>query len=152
MKTLVIFDSTWGNTEKIARVIGGTVSGEVKIIRVGEVNIAELKNFDLIFFGSPTLGGRPTENMQNLLNDISENAIKSVRFASFDTRLTSRWVSIFGYTAAKINENLKNKGAKPVAPPEGFFVKSREGPLKDGELERAVSWVKSISTTFASQA
>jgi hypothetical protein len=31
-----------------------------------------------------------------------------------------------------------------VAPPEGFIVKGREGPLKDGELERAAGWAKGI--------
>ena len=27
-----------------------------------------------------------------------------------------------------------------VVPPEGFFIKDKEGPLKDGELERATAW------------
>ncbi|NLJ60740.1 MAG: flavodoxin family protein [Firmicutes bacterium] len=27
---------------------------------------------------------------------------------------------------------------------EGFFVKGSEGPLKDNELERASTWVKSV--------
>lgn len=26
--------------------------------------------------------------------------------------------------------------------PEGFFVKESEGPLKEGELERAADWIK----------
>jgi hypothetical protein len=37
------------------------------------------------------------------------------------------------------------KGGRPVIPPEGFFVTGEQGPLKDGELARAVTWNKNIS-------
>jgi hypothetical protein len=30
-------------------------------------------------------------------------------------------------------------------PGEGFFVNGKEGPLKEGELERAASWAKELS-------
>jgi len=29
-------------------------------------------------------------------------------------------------------------------PPEGFFVNGTEGPMKEGELERAAEWTKQI--------
>jgi len=29
-------------------------------------------------------------------------------------------------------------------PEEGFFVEGTEGPLKDGEVERAAGWAKEI--------
>jgi len=33
-------------------------------------------------------------------------------------------------------------GVEPIVPPESFFVKAmkKEGPLLDGEVERAASW------------
>jgi hypothetical protein len=34
-----------------------------------------------------------------------------------------------------------------VVPPEGFLVSGEQGPLKAGELERAVSWAKQIFRT-----
>jgi hypothetical protein len=36
------------------------------------------------------------------------------------------------------------KGGELVFPPEGFLVKKSEGPLKDGELERAAEWAKGL--------
>jgi len=57
----------------------------------------------------------------------------------------TRWVGIFGYAAGKIADSLKRKGATLVASPEAFFVKGKEGSLKDGELERAASWAKEIA-------
>ena len=59
MKTLVIYDSVHGNTRKIAEAIGEAVSGEVKVQRAGEVDASRLKEFDLLFVGAPTHGGRP---------------------------------------------------------------------------------------------
>lgn len=35
-------------------------------------------------------------------------------------------------------------GGTLIASPEGFFVKGKEGPLKEGELKRAASWAKVI--------
>jgi len=60
MKSLIVYDSMYGNTEKIAKAIGDGLTGEVKVVRVGEVNPAELKTFDLLILGSPVHGGRPT--------------------------------------------------------------------------------------------
>jgi flavodoxin I len=51
------------------------------------------------------------------------------------------------YAAGKIADSLKKKGATLMASPEGFFVKGKEGPLKEGELERAAGWAKGILET-----
>jgi len=36
------------------------------------------------------------------------------------------------------------KGGDRVLSLEGFYVQDSEGPLKDGELERAADWVREI--------
>ena len=64
--------------------------------------------------------------------------------ASFDTRFSTKWVSIFGYAAGRIGKNLKKKGGNLIINPEPFFVESTEGPLKEGELDRAASWAKEV--------
>jgi len=146
MKALVVYDSFYGNTEKIAKAIAGALapSGEVKAIRAGEVNPSEFKSVDLLIVGSPTQGGRPTKAIQDFLNKLPEPDIKGVNVAAFDTRFTTKLVAIFGYGAGKIADSLKKKGGNLIVAPEAFFVKSKEGPLKDGELERAASWAKRI--------
>jgi len=146
MKTLIVYDSVYGNTEKIARAIAAalTPSGEVKVLRPGEVNPAELASVDLLIVGSPTQGGRPTPAILDFLNKVSEPAIKGLNVAAFDTRFSTRLVGIFGYAAGKIAETLKRKGGTLILPPQPFFVKSRQGPLKEGELERAAGWAKGL--------
>ena len=140
VKVLIVYDSVYGNTEKIARAIAGAVSGEVRLLRVGDVDPSELKGVDLLIAGSPTQGGRPTQAVRDFLDKIPEASLKGVRVAAFDTRLTGKLVGVFGYAAGRIAGIMEGKGGTAAAPPEGFFVKGTRGPLKEGELERAAGW------------
>ena len=144
METLIVFDSTYGNTEKIAKAIYDAITGEVKVIRASIANPAELEAIDLLIVGSPTYGGRPTPAVQEFLDGISEYAIKGKKVATFDTRYSTRMVKIFGFAADRISESLKARGATIVSSPVGFFVKGKKGPLRKGELERAAEWAKQI--------
>jgi len=144
MKTLIVYDSVYGNTEKIAKAISGAITGDVKVLRIGEVNPSELKTLDLLIIGSPTRGGRATPAMKDFLNNVSELDIQGINVAAFDTRLTTRLARILGFAAGKIAKSLKKRGSILILSPEGFFVKSTEDPLKEGELERAASWAKEL--------
>ncbi len=144
MKVLVVYDTLFGNTEQLAQTIGSALSPlkEVEVVRVSKLNPKQLAGLKLLIVGSPTHGGRPTPAIQNFLNSLPGTAMKDINVATFDTRLTTRLVAIFGYAAGRMAESLKKKGGTLIASPEGFFVKGKKGPLKDGELERAASWVK----------
>ena len=144
MKVLIVYDSVYGNTEKIAKAIGGAITGEVKVLRVDEANPSELKTIDLFIVGSPTQGGRPTPAIRTLLNKVPEASLQGINVAAFDTRMSTKLVAVFGYAAGRIAGNLKGKGGTLIAPPEGFFIKGIKGPLKEGELERAAGWAKGI--------
>ena len=145
MKVLIVYDSVYGNTEKIAKAVGGAATGEVKVLRVDEANPSEFKNIDLLIVGSPTHGGKPTQTIQDLLNKAPEASLQGINVAAFDTRMSTRLVRVFGYAAGRIADHLKRKGGTLIASPEGFFVKGGKGPLKEGEEERAAGWAKAIS-------
>jgi phage gp16-like protein len=53
-------------------------------------------------------------------------------------------INILNYAAKPITSSFEKKGEIAVAEPEGFIVKGREGPLKEGELERAMRWARGI--------
>jgi flavodoxin I len=146
MKALIVYDSVHGNTEKIARAIAEAItpSNEVKVLQAGEANASELASVNLLIVGSPTHGGRPTPAVQNFLNKVPELSLKGINVAAFDTRITKKFVGVFGYAAGRIAGNLKKHGGTLIASPEGFFVTSTKGPLKEGELERAAGWAKGI--------
>ena len=144
MKALIVYDSTYGNTEKIARAIGEAIGGDARVVRAGGADLPNTEAIGLLIVGSPTLGGRASPDIKGFLDRLPNSAVKDMKVAAFDTRFSTRWVGIFGYAAGKIASKLKEKGGNLVAPPEGFFVKAKEGPLKDGELERAGVWAKGL--------
>ncbi len=154
MKALIVYDSVYGNTEKIARAIAGAItpSDGVKVLRAGEATPSELESIDLLIVGSPTQKGRPTPAIREFLSRIPANALKNVGVTSFDTRFQAKdkgvgiriLVGVLGYAAGRIADSLKDKGGHLAAPPVGFIVEDTEGPLKEGELERAAGWAKGI--------
>ena len=146
MKILIIYDSVFGNTEQIAHAIGNGLGSQedIEILRIINVKPEQLTGLKLLIVGSPTHAGRPTPAIQDFLKRVSKHAIRGITVAAFDTRLSTRWVRIFGYAAGRIANSLKKSGGTLIASPEGFFVKGKEGPLKEGELKRAASWAKVI--------
>ena len=158
MKALVVYDSVFGNTERVARAIGNALGGpeDVETLSVSNVMPEQLTGLRLLIVGSPTRGFRPTPAISNLLKSVPKDGLRGVKVAAFDTRLTVKaiessifilriLVNIFGYAAKPIADRLEKKGGELVLPPEGFFVQGTEGPLIEGELERAAGWAKHIA-------
>jgi flavodoxin I len=144
VKTLVIYDTMYGNTEKVAKAIGESITGDVKVLRAGEVKTSALNDIDLLIIGSPTQGGAATKPVQSFLDEIAGILKKDAKAAVFDTRMSTKLVGVFGYAAGKIADTLKSKGIGLVLPPEAFIINGSKGPLKEGELERAANWGKKI--------
>ena len=157
MKALVVYDSYFGNTEQVARAIGEALGtgADVEVLKVDSVAPERLVGLDLLVVGSPTRAFRPTAAISGLLDGIPANGLRGVTVAAFDTgismddmrpRILSWLAGLFGYAAKPISDKLRRKGGKPAVPPEGFFVEGKEGPLKQGELERAANWAKHMIT------
>ncbi len=146
MKTMVIYDSVYGNTEKIAEAIAGGMGRGTKARRPSAVGADELSSVDLLVVGSPTLGGRPTKAIQGFMDSIPKAVAGKLTIAAFDTRMSMKFAKIFGYAAARIAAKLQESGCTLKSPAEGFIVRGRSGPLADGELERATAWGRGLST------
>jgi len=144
MKALVVYDSHFGNTGTIAQTIGDAIPGDVEVLYVKEAKASGLEAYDLLVVGAPTHGAKPSPDMQGFLDRIQSRALEGVKVAGFDTRMTNKLITIFGTAAPKITKALKEKGGTLVGEPIGLYVKGGEGPLKDGEIERAAAWAKGL--------
>jgi len=155
MKALVVYDSFFGNTEQIAQAVGAALesAGEVEVRRVTDVSPDQLTGYDLVVVGSPTRAFRPSPNTKAFLNAIPAGGLQGVKVTTFDTRVSPEdagsavlkfFVKLFGYAAEPMAKKLQQKGGALVIPPEGFYVLGSEGPLRDGELDRAANWARQM--------
>jgi len=155
MKSLVIYDSVFGNTEKVAQAAGNALaSGSTnQVVKVTAANPSLLKGLDLLVVGSPTRAFRPTEGISKFLKALPESALQGIKVAAFDTRMDVKKVDNklltfmakrMGYADGALVKLLEKKGGQLAGTTEGFFVKESEGPLEDGELERAAEWAKKL--------
>lgn len=153
MKACIIYDSMYGNTQKVAQAIGEGLTGEVKVVRIGEADPSELKTCDLLIIGSPVHGGRATPALDTFIKQLPANFLAGISVAAFDTRFESEekgvglriLMSVIRYAAQRIAKAMEKKGGILIAEPEGFIVENKEGPLKEGELERATKWASQLS-------
>lgn len=157
MNALIIYDSAYGNTEKVARAMGKALGalGEVQVVRPGDVQSGQLSGVALLIVGSPTQKFRPLPAVTGFLKGLPDGVLRGVKVAAFDTRIPESrvqeirilafFVKLFGYAAKPIADGLAKKGGELAAPPEGFYVSDTEGPLVDGELERAADWARTIA-------
>lgn len=141
MKALVIFDTNFGNTKMIAEAIAKELDNDTKAISVSDFNVKDLEGLELIVVGSPIIGWRPSEKMGKFLDSLTKGQLKGIKAIAFDTRVK---LFIHGDAAGKISKKLNEAGAEIIAKPMAFFVKGKEGPLFDGEIEKAMQWAKGL--------
>ena len=145
MNTLIIYDSTFGNTAQVAQAMADKLGehGTVRIASADEAGLTEVKDIDLLFVGGPTQRHGLSPTMKTLLEGFPRRTLQGIRAGAFDTRYhMSAWKS--GSAAHGIASKLKRAGASLIVEPESFFVAEREGPLEEGELERAAGWAEEI--------
>ena len=141
MKSLIIYDSFFGNTKLLAETIGKELGNDTKVMHVSDFKQEDLRGVSLLIVGSPILGWRPSEKTTAFLMSFGKDQLKGIEVATFDTRMK---IIIHGDATKKMSEMLSNLGAEIIVEPNWFIVTGKEGPLADGELERAKEWAKQI--------
>jgi flavodoxin I len=149
MNSLIIYDSTFGNTAQLAQAMAGKLGehGTVRIVLDAEAGLPEIKEIDLLIVGGPTQRHGLSPAIQALLERLPRRTLHGAGAAAFDTRYhMAAWKS--GSAAQRIASRLKRTGAALLVEPESFFVAEREGPLEEGELERAARWAEEVFKQF----
>ena len=143
MKACVIFDTRYGNTEKITESFEtGLKKADIQTVCVNarDVAVDSLRQYDLICLGAPTEAFAASKPMKEFLGKLKSIDLSGKYGFAFDTRLDFR----FSGSAAKfIEKELSNKGLQVIAPRESaivFTLKERGATtgarLKEGEEKR----------------
>ena len=124
------------------------------MIKITEVSKEDLENLQVLFVGSPTRAFNPTPETMKFLKSLRPAALSGVQAAAFDTRIPidektpgflKIMIKLFGYADTKIAKALSKAGADLAIENDGFNVTGTEGPLAEGELERAQDWARQIT-------
>ncbi|HEY71201.1 MAG TPA: flavodoxin family protein [Anaerolineae bacterium] len=151
MNALVVFFSKYGNTKVIAEAIADGLHSvtSIRLVELIQLAPSDFDGIDLLVMGCPTHKMNLPQDVRPILEGLPKKILKGIPVAAFDTsyRMSDRdspeWLA--KHTAArKLAKRLRKLGGKLIVAPESFHVKDREGPLYEGEVERAKSWTVSI--------
>lgn len=145
MKALVVYDSEFGNTARVAAAIADALRTRlaVELASVAETPPARLTGLDLLVIGGPTQHHGVSELMRKWLDGLPATLAGAPWLAVFDTRYRIPKI-LSGSAAAVIGGRLLRRGARLLLPAESFHVTEIEGPLDPGEAERAQLWAEQI--------
>ncbi len=158
MKTLVVYDTLYGNTGLLARVIANRLP-DTSLVHVDALTPQQLDEAQLIFAGSPSRGYNATKKLRATFEALPKTTLKGKSVAVFETRLKvvkhmPRIVRYLlkntGWGDTKLDTVLLRKGAKLISPLGLFYVVSQEGPLREGETNNAEQWAKQIHAYVSS--
>jgi flavorubredoxin len=107
----------------------------------GKVNV---KEFDCLVVGAPTMAWRPSQRMKEFLASLKGTNFSGKMAAAFDTQMKS---GFSGNATKHMEKGLKDIGFKIVSPALISYVESENKlyKLKEGELEKAKAWGKDLA-------
>ncbi len=173
MRAVVVYESMYGNTHKVADAIGAGLSGsfEVSVVPVARVAAAALARADLVIVGGPThvhgmsrastrraavaaarnpVGGLKVEDGAlgpGLRDWFGSLGLYSARAAAFDTRMSGP-AALTGRASRKMSRLLKAHGFEVIAEPESFLV-TKQDLLEPDEASRARDWGARLASAVA---
>jgi flavodoxin I len=148
MKGILVYDTSYGNTKKIAETIAETVkeSGiEVDLFDVKTVKKFSAKDYSFLVLGSPTRFGTMSLTIRSFLGKVKEEEWMNKPFTAFDTENPENIEKKEGSAAEKIAEKLKEKKMNELLPVLKAVVLGQKGPLKEGEIERTKDYARDLA-------
>ncbi|MGZ7199891.1 MAG: flavodoxin family protein [Halobacteriota archaeon] len=133
MKALIIYDSLFGNTEKVARALAsGLKEGGVDVdcVKAAEMDVGGLRAYDVLVIGSPTHKRGLSEPMKAFTERLNEVDVTDVKGFAFDTKQEPRLLT--GSAGKRIEQKMKQRRVLVVKPHASAIVLGREGPLAEG--------------------
>jgi flavodoxin len=173
VRALVVYESVFGDTEAIARAIAEGIAIRVPVDVVSARDAPKSVDADvaLLVVGGPTHAfgmprpatreGAVKEHGAQIVDTTTglhewldvARLPEGLRAAAFDTRMDHpKLITKLNHASRSEEKLLKGQGATVVAPAEHFLVTDVEGPLVEGEEERARQWGHSLGEIVATGA
>jgi menaquinone-dependent protoporphyrinogen IX oxidase len=132
MKAIVLFDTLFGNTEKIANSLtkGLRERGiEAECVNISAVKLEDLSRYDLLALGAPTRAFTAAKPMKDFLSRLESADLRGKLGFAFDTKIDNR---LSGSAAKYIEKNLEAMGVGLVRPRSSAFIRGNGPSDKEG--------------------
>ena len=146
MRTIVLFSTKGGNTEKVANEISSELNcRSVKITTVTQIPEPDLENYDMIIIGTGIHAGNPYEEMVACLNKLALE--KSKTFALFVTwGGAGRTKQIVVARLKAILESKNQTVLEDCFSCYGGWKILKKGHPNNEDLRAARNWAKNLIT------
>jgi len=158
LKGIVVYDTSYGNTKKVAETIADTLKESGMEVDLSYVKDAKLsaKNYDFLVLGSPTKFGTMSFAVKFFLGKVKSKEWMNKPFAAFDTENPenierSRIENKEWSAAEKIAQKLKEKQMTQVLPVLKALVIDQKGPLVEGEVDRTKDYARELVAKLKSE-
>jgi hypothetical protein len=169
---VVVYESVFGDAEKIARAIADGLSAhlDVDVVAAQEAPLEFGPDLRLLVVGGPNQGftmprpstregavkqyGAEIADVHAGLHEWLDAATFAgpISGAAFDTRMDHpKVVTALDHASRTEERLLRALGATLVAPAEHFHVVDARGPLVDGEEDRARAWGRTLAQAVAAR-
>ncbi len=131
----VVFDSQYGNTEKVARALAKGLHDKgmsVDCLNIKDVSFEKLNDYDLLAFGAPTQAFSASKRMKDFLRTLEGADFHHKYGFAFDTKLKN---SLSGSGGGFVEKKMRSLGFEIIEPHFSAIVKGTEGPLEEGSEE-----------------
>lgn len=165
MKTLVVFESMFGNTRHVAEAVSDGLRRSIptEVLWVRDAGDVDLSDVSLLVVGAPTHAwslsrARTRESAATYATDHGDHLLESAshgpgvrewlhglprqhncRAVAFDTRF-DKPILLTGSAARSIQRRLHAARFGSFGESKSFLVTGTAGPLAFGEIERAREW------------
>jgi len=141
MKALIVYDTKYGNTEKVAKLIAEGITSiegnEVIVSNVKNVILKKAASYDLLLIGSPNHFGRHTGTIKKFIKKLPNSQLKVNSFTVFDTYITAD----FEKAVKKMEEQITELMPDLTKASSGLSIKVEgtgpsKGPILNEELPK----------------
>jgi hypothetical protein len=147
MNVWIVYESRLGNTARLAAAMAQAMaqSDRVQLLAASQAGVPS--GVQLLLVGIPGHRSSRPDRVLAWLRQLPAGALKGVWISVFEIRFSRpRWFEFsMGW---KISRMLLHHGAKHASSPECFFLSGHEGPMAEGEVQRACTWATQMLHTL----
>ena len=166
MNALVVVESMWGNTRAVADAVARGLGEEAEVVEIQQAPAALPDDVDLLVVGGPThafsmsrsktrhdavergaQGAYESQGIREWLDGLQPS--DRIDVATFDTRV-SKVKRLPGSAAKAAGKEVRRHHLGRLIATESFYVDDMEGPLHEGELDRAHRWAAQLRSLVSS--